>query len=256
MHIGDKISVCIAVITSAILSFSCAPKQQQLLFGAKPVVTAIKNSNLPHNSYQIQPHDLLQIRNLQNRKYIAQEPFTPNTQTSGTEGLVYEVQADSTVALPILGHVKIAGLHRSEAAKYIEMLYREELKDPIIELKIINLKVTLIGEIKNQGNYSLVKDQTSLIEMIGVAGGITDKGNGKNVKIIRRTPDKQQTTTFDLSDIKTLSDPGIILQNNDIIYVAQHKKAIRSEKLQSISAILQPVITLLNTVLIIHTLTR
>lgn len=255
MHIGRKAAALITLITSAMLSFCSAPKQQQLLFTTKPA-TAIKKSNLPHSAYQIQPQDLLQIRNLQDRKYIVQEPLLPKTQTSGSDGQVYEVQADSTVALPILGHVKIAGLQRNEAAKHIEMLYRRELRDPIIELKITNLKVTLIGEVKNQGNYNLVKDQTSLIEMIGTAGGITDKGNGKNVKIIRGNSNTQETATFDLSDVKTLSDPRIILRNNDIIYVAQHKKAIRSEKLQSISAILQPVITLLNTVLIIHTLTR
>lgn len=256
MHIGNKPARLIAIITSATLSFCCANKQQQLLFDTKTDAAAIKNSNLPKSTYYIQPHDLLEIRNLQNRKYIVQEPFIVNTQNSGNNDHLYEVQADSTIALPVLGHVKVAGLNRLQAAKYIEMLYGRELKTPLIALKIINLKVTLIGEVKAQGNYNLVKDHTSLIEVIGAAGGITDKGNVKNVKVIRGTSDKQEVSTFDLSNIKTLSDPGIILQNNDIIYVAQHKKAVRTEKLQSISAILQPVITLLNTVLIIHTLSR
>ncbi|WP_316817938.1 polysaccharide biosynthesis/export family protein [Pedobacter nyackensis] len=256
MHIGNKPALSIAIITSVTLGFSCANKQQQLLFDTKTHVATIKSSNLPKSTHYIQPQDLLQIRNLQNRKYIIQEPFIVNTQHSGADDHLYEVQADSTIALPVLGRVKVAGLNRFEAAKHIEMLYSIELKAPMIALKIVNLKVTLIGEVKNQGNYPLVKDHTSLMEVIGTAGGITDKGNVRNVKIIRGTSDKQEINTFDLSNIKTLSDPGIILQNNDIIYVAQHKKAIRNEKLQSISAILQPVITLLNTVLIIHTLSR
>lgn len=171
-------------------------------------------------------------------------------------GQTYLVEADSTVALPMLGHVKVAGLSRAEAAHQIETLYRKELKDPIIELKIVNLKVTLLGEVKNQGIYVLSKDYTSLVEIIGTAGGLTDKADGKNIKIIRGNLQTPQVFELDLSDLKTLSDPRIMLQNNDIIYVAQHKKAIQTQKLQSVSAVLQPILTLLNTVLIIYTLTR
>lgn len=256
MHIAKKTGHPIVILTITLISFSCAQKQQQLLFDNKKMAINPKNALLPKKSYVIQPQDVLQIRNLQNRKYIVHEPAALKTQVTESEGQLYEVRPDSTIALPILGHVKIAGLNRSEAAQYIEKLYSKALKDPIIELKIINLKVTILGEVKNQGIYSLVKDHTSVVEIIGTAGGLTDKGNGKNVKIIRRGLQTQQVWAVDLSDINTLSDPEIILQNNDIIYVAQHKKAVRSEKLQSISAILQPVITLLNTVLIIHTLTR
>ncbi|WEK19707.1 MAG: polysaccharide biosynthesis/export family protein [Candidatus Pedobacter colombiensis] len=238
-------------------SFSCSNRQKQALFENKSAINTTQNNGYNPPDYLIKPEDLLQIKNLQNRNLIVNEPITKEKEGSNNNtGQTYRVEQDSTIGLPILGRVKVGGLTRRGAANQIEMLYRRELKDPIIELKIINLKVTLLGEVKNQGTYNLLKDHTSLVEVIGEAGGLTDKANSKNIKIIRGGMQTQQVIDLDLTDLRTLSDSRTMLQNNDIIYVAQNKRAIRSEKLQTMSAILQPVIALLNTALLIYTITR
>jgi polysaccharide export outer membrane protein len=139
--------------------------------------------------------------------------------------------------------------------KLIEDDYRKNvLKDPIIDLKITNLKVTLLGEVKAQGNYPLLKDKTNLVEMIGAAGGLTDRANEKNIKIIRGDPKNPQITEVDLSKTATLADPRLILQNDDIIYIAQNKRAVKNDQLQNINTTLQPALIILNTALIIYTL--
>lgn len=245
-----------------VASFSCSYKQQQVLFEHKTLTDSTQHKMLTAaGSYLIQPQDILQIRNLQNRKYIVDEPVTSATPTSApgnnnSDGQTYLVEDDGTVTLPVIGHVKVSGLSRRAAASQIETLYQKELKDPIIDLKIVNLQVTVLGEIKAQGIYNLARDRTSLIEIIGEAGGLTEKANSKNLKIIRGDMQNPQIIEVDLSDVSTLADPRIMLVNKDIIYVAQNKRAVRTEKLQSMSAVLQPVITLLNTALIIYTLTR
>lgn len=243
---------------------SCSFKQQQLLFkerGPNPdsLSSALKNSGNGTTDYRIQSQDILQIRNLQSIKYIVEEAPT-STGTSGSsviaqQGQTYQVEDDGTVALPVIGRVKVAGLTRTEAMKLIEDDYRKDvLKDPIIDLKIINLKVTLLGEVKNQGNYPLVKDKTNLIEMIGVAGGLTDKANEKNIKIIRGDVKNPQITEVDLSKTGTLADPRLVLQNNDVIYVAQSKRAAKNDQLQNFNTTVQPLLLLMNTVLIIYSL--
>lgn len=249
----------IAVIS--VVCFSCSYKQQQALFENKKTPDSPTNRFNPVTNYTIKPQDILQIRNLQSRKYIVDEPTTsvasvPVTGNRNESGQTYTVEEDGTVRLPIIGSVKVVGLSRAEAANQIESLYRRELKDPIIELKIVNLKVTMLGEIKAQGIYNLIRDRTSLIEVIGEAGGLTEKANPKTIKIIRGNMRAPQVIEVDLSDINTLADSRIMLENNDIIYIAQNKRAIRAEKLQNMSSILQPVIALLNTALIIYTLTR
>lgn len=244
---------------------SCSFKQQQLLFkerGTSPDTSnnSLKNQGNGTSDYRIRSQDILQIRNLQNIKYIVDE--TPITNASGntgsmstSQGQTYQVDDDGTVALPVIGRVKVAGLTRSEAMKLIEDNYRKNvLKDPIIDLKITNLKVTLLGEVKAQGNYPLIKDKTNLVEMIGAAGGLTDKANEKNIKIIRGDPKNPQITVVDLSKTSTLADPKLILQNDDIIYIAQNKRSVKNDQLQNINTTLQPALIILNTALIIYTL--
>ncbi|MDB5143818.1 MAG: hypothetical protein JWQ66_2531 [Mucilaginibacter sp.] len=241
---------------------SCSFKQHQVLFQqlnpvSENVPAGQEASGAGTSDYRIKSQDILQIRNLQSTRYIVDE--APVSITAGTanvsQGQTFQVDDDGTVTLPVIGHVPIAGLTRAEAAKQIEDLYRKNLlKDPIIELKIINLKVTILGEVKSQGNFPLVKDKTNLIEMLGEAGGLTDRSNEKNIKIIRGDPKNPQITEVDLSKISTLADPRIILQNNDIIYIAENKRAAKNDQLQNFSTTLSPILLVFNTALIIYTL--
>jgi polysaccharide export outer membrane protein len=243
---------------------SCSSKQYQSLFEQKTVGTdssSAQKTAVTMATYRIKPQDILQIRNLQNVKYIVDEVPVSNTTSGGSTGTgtgqTFQVDDDGTVALPVIGHVALVGLTRSEAAKLIEGLYRKSLlKDPIIELKIVNLKVTLLGEIKGQGNYPLTKDRTTLVEMIGTAGGLTEKANETNIQIIRGDQVNPQVTVINLRNIQSINDPRAILQNGDIIYIAQNKRAVRNENLQNLSVISQPVLLLLNTALIIFTLSH
>jgi len=253
-----------AFISLIVTLSSCSLKQQQLLFkerGPNPdsLSAVLKNSGNGTSDYRIRSQDILQIRNLQNIKYLVEEAPTLNGASSGStmsqQGQIYQVEDDGTVALPVIGRIHVAGLTRTEAMKLIEDLYRKDvLKDPIIDLKITNLKVTLLGEIKGPGNYPLIKDKTNLVEMIGQAGGLTDRANEKNIKIIRGDPKNPQITEIDLSKTGTLADPRIILQNNDVIYVAQSKRAAKNEQLQNFNTTIQPLLLIMNTALLIYTL--
>jgi polysaccharide export outer membrane protein len=259
----NYISIYLIVSTFLILS-SCSNKQYQYLFEQKTPIadTDTQKTEVTTGAYRIKPQDILQIRNLQNFKYLVDE--TPSANAGGSsggggnsQGQTFQVQDDGTVALPVIGHLMVAGLTRPEASKQIEDLYRKSLlKDPIIEVKIVNLKVTLPGEIRGQGNYTLTKDRTTLVEMIGEAGGLTDKANESNIKIIRGDQRNPKVTEINLRDIQSINDPRAILQNGDVIYIAQNKRAVRNEKLQNLSVITQPVLLLLNTALIIFTLSH
>jgi len=245
-----------------ILGSSCSYKQNQILFEKKAPIADTLSQPTAIVSYYIQPQDILQIRNLQNLKYIVDEAPTSNSSVSNGgsasgQGQTFQVEEDGTVALPAIGHIQVAGLTRTQATKLIEDLYRKSLlKDPIIELKVINLKVTLLGEVKSPGNFPILKDNTTLVELIGQAGGLTPAANEKNIKIIRGKNKTQNVTEIDLSNLNSLSDPRTLLQNGDIIYVAQNKRAIRTDNLQNFNTWVQPALLLLNTALIIFTLSR
>jgi len=241
---------------------SCSNRQYQALFEQKKPIsdTLSQTNNIGVTNYRIKSQDILQIRNLQNSKSIIDinPGGTSNTQTAGSgTGDTFQVEVDGTVALTGLGHVQVAGLTRFEAQKLIEDLYRKNfLRDPIIEVKIINLKVTVLGEIKAQGEFPLTKDKTTLVELIGEAGGLAETANETKIEIIRGGRKNPRVTVIDLSNIQSINDPKAVLQNGDVIYIPKNKRAVRNEKLQNFSVIFQPVILLVNTALIIISIVR
>ena len=251
-----------------VLLSSCSSRQYQILFQKKQSLTdsAYRTQDMV-GEYRIRSQDILQVRNLQDaRKYLVNPAQSaavntnvlPDASGTGAAGdLTYQVADDGTVILPAIGHIQVAGLTRPEAEKTIEEAYRKNvLVNPIIELKIVNLKVTMLGEVRTQGNLPLTIEHTTLIVMIGAAGGITERANESDVKIIRGTEKDPKVIQVDLGDIKSINDPRTVLQNGDIIYVAQNKRATRTDNLQSVSTIVQPSLLLINAALIILTLFR
>lgn len=246
---------------ASLLSASCSYKQDQYLFEQKGAAAGVQpaDSNANITNYRIRPQDILQITNIQNDRSIVDQQ-AGNSQgvqvnQSAESNNTYTVDDDGSIGLPTLGRIPIAGLTRMEARKRIEELYGKELKHPLLELKITNLKATVAGEVKSPGNVPLIKDRTTLVEIIGEAGGLTENADEKTIKVIR-TNQHSRVDQFDLSNINTLSDPRLVVQNDDIIYVLQNKKAVRNKNLQNFSVIVQPVLLVINTALILYTFAR
>ncbi len=215
-------------------------------------------------NYRIQPQDILEIRNLQNSKAIVDmnpplsigsvnstnTPVTPLPET-------FQVEDDGTIAMTAIGRIKVAGLTRLEAMKFIEdMLKATEVKNPIIDIKITNLKVTVLGEVNTPGNFILTKDRTSLVEIIGAAGGLTDKANEKDIRIIRGEPGKQTEIKVNFSKLSAAVDSKAILPNNDLIVVSQNDKTVRAENVQVFTTVIQPVLIVLSALIVITTLIK
>lgn len=252
------------IILCAALFPSCAQRYRNALFThPSDLLTDTVKSVYVVNSddegaglYKIKPNDVLSVRNLQDIRYIATS--IGETQTGITTGSTnYQVETNGTVLLPVIGEVAVAGLTRKEASEKIQGIYQQKLlKDPIIELSIVNLKVTLLGEFAKQGNYLLQKETTSLIEIIGEAGGINPRADPKTLKIIRGDKQNPQIIYVNLKDVNTLSRPELNLRNNDIVYIEPQKIYDSQERVQTLSAIFQPALIVLNTALIIYTFTR
>lgn len=244
-----------------IIFTSCSYKQDQVLLEQKSFIpdTTLNKSFTNISNYHIRPQDILQIINVQNSKNlvdISAGVAGASAASTSQQGESYQVEEDGTIALTGIGRVPVAGMTRVEARNYIENLYRKILKDPLFEVKIINLKVLVFGEVKGGGIVALTHDNTTLMEVLSQGGGLNDKADSKTVKIIRGGQKYPKTETIDLTDIKTLTDPRIIMQNNDIVVVSQNKRAVRAEKLQDFSTIASPILLIFNTTLLVLTLIR
>ncbi|WP_175632260.1 polysaccharide biosynthesis/export family protein [Pedobacter ghigonis] len=252
---------------------SCSIRKQHSLFNApSDIVTdtikqvyVINDQGLGDIYYKIKINDQLAVRNVQNPEFGATNSSIggiSNSSSGGQSGsaqnvLAYPVEPDGTVNLPAIGHVEVAGLTRREARNKIQDIYKSKLlKDPIIELTVVNLKVTLLGEFGRQGNFYLEKENTDLIEIIGEAGGISKIADPKTLKIIRGDRSHPEIIYVNLNDINSLASKKLILQNNDIIVLQQTKGQALSERLQSFNNIVQPLLVVINLATLIFALTR
>ena len=249
-----------------LLCSSCSTTQYQVLFkqhNASSDTAYQTNDTL--KEYRIKPQDVLQVRNLQDANALI---YNGGSATNGTSGVkstivgapnsdnqVFQVDQDGNVILPAIGSVKVAGYTRMEAQQIVENEYKKQVfNNPIIELKIVSLKVTIFGEAKGQGSFPLTKEHMTLVEMIGQAGGLTDRADEKHIKIIRGTEKNPKVISVDLSDIYSINDPKAVLQNGDIVYVSLNTRAVRNENFQNFSTSwFQPVLLVFNTALIIFT---
>lgn len=247
---------------------SCSIRKERSLFNAPTdIITdtlkqvyVVNDRGLSDGYYKIKANDFIAVQNLQNFEFGASEAASVNAPiatTANTSTAGYQVDIDGRVDLPAIGKVEIAGLTRREAAIKLQNLYKEKLlKDPIIQVNIVNLKVTLLGEFAKQGNFLLEKDNTTLIDILGEAGGITKIADPKTVKIIRGDRSNPEIIYVNLNDINSLASKKLVLQNNDIIYIQTTKSAASAEKLQSISNFVQPVLVIINVALLILTITK
>ncbi|RYF22989.1 MAG: hypothetical protein EOO42_07885 [Flavobacteriales bacterium] len=267
MHKKIFLTYFLAALFILILSACGARKERTLFNAATDVVTdTIKQVYVVNDKgsgeiyYKIKVNDLLAVRNLQDREFGAKSATASAAATTavGSNVISYQVDADGNVNLPAIGKVAVLGLTRKEIANKLQMLYGEKLLvDPIIEVTVVNVKVTLLGEFNKQGNFLLERDNTTLIDILGEAGGINTKtADPKTLKIIRGERSNPEIIYVNLNDINSLASKKLILQNNDLILLQPTKSSALSEKLQGINNMIQPVLVLLNVALLIFTISR
>ena len=145
---------------------------------------------------------------------------TQATNVAATQSMqTYLVDVAGEINFPVIGHIKIAGLKKREATQFLENKISSYVKDPIVNINIINYKITILGEVNRPGSYTITTDRVSLLDALGYAGDLTIYGNRTNIKMIRDVNGTKQIHLFDISKSDFLADPSFYLQQNDVIYV-------------------------------------
>lgn len=133
--------------------------------------------------------------------------------------LPYTVDSDGYISFPVFGKIKVLGMTRMELADYLTNMLRETIKDPIVYVSFDNFKITVLGEVKNPGTFSVSSERVTLLQALGMAGDLNLTAQREGLVLIREVDGKQTHYKFDLSDSKILSSPYFYLQQNDVVYV-------------------------------------
>jgi len=136
----------------------------------------------------------------------------------------YIVGRDGTINYPVIGRIPLAGLTLSQAIESIKKSVSNYVKDPVINLKIMSFKITVLGEVLKPGTYPVTQEKISVLDAIGAANDLTIYGDRKNVLLIRENNDGSLNFhRFDLTSSDLFTSPYYYLQQNDKIVVEPNK---------------------------------
>jgi polysaccharide biosynthesis/export protein len=186
-------------------------------------ITPIEN-NYPGN-YRLQPRDIISVKvktlDLESSEYFNIETgrgfnnFNPaSIYLSG-----YSLDDKGNINLPEAGFVNVSGLTIVEAQNKIQESLSTYLNKATILVKLVSFRITVLGEVRNPGQYFIYNDQVTLLEGLGMAGDLTEFGNRENVTLIRQNGDKLGGLRINLRDADLLSSKFYYLQPNDVLYV-------------------------------------
>lgn len=181
------------------------------------------------NAYElrIQPNDLLRVQ-VESIDPNASAPFNQasagqNMGQTNLENLQlfmgYLVDQDGYIDLPIIGRVEARGQTIESLQFLIRGKLKVFLKDPVVNVRFLNFKVTMLGEVNRPGPLFLTNSRMTLLEAIGAAGDMTDYADRSNIMLIREQDGTRSYQRIDLRTDEVFDSPYYYLQQNDVIYI-------------------------------------
>lgn len=176
---------------------------------------------------KLQPDDLLSIVvSAENAEITI--PFNlpiiqGNVATTSQTGRTFLIDNDGLIEFPVLGNLKLGGLTRTEATTKLKDMVSKYIANPVITIRVLNYKISILGEVTKPGNYVVNGERITILEALSLAGDLTVYGKRKNVLLIHDEGGKKTYTRIDLTDAKLLNSSNYYLAQNDIIIVEPNK---------------------------------
>lgn len=224
-----------------ILVSSCSP-DKRLYSYFRDVSDSAKDLTILDTSYKaltIKVDDLLQI-NVSSPNPDANAFFTTpgsnintinNPAGSTPTPNTYLVDKEGGIDMPIVGRIMLLGLSTVEAKDLIRNKLLTYLKDPIVNVRLQNFKITVLGEVEKPSNFIITNERVSIIDALGMAGDLTIFGKRDNILLIREKDGKKVINRLNLNKSGLFTSPYYYLQQNDIVYVEPNKtKIINSDR--------------------------
>lgn len=234
---------CLFVLLITALMSSCISNKQLIVFKTVTAETAeeINKTMKPQPEPRVKINDALIITVSAldpeavipyNLPTVSYESPTSSTVPTSSSFQYYTVDEQGYIDFPILGKLYVVGLRQSEVISLIEGKLQGQVVNPIVTMRFLNARVTVLGEVKRPGTYTLNNGRMTLLEALGVAGDLTQYANRSNVLITRENNGKVEFARLDLRSEEVFTSPYFYLQQNDVVYVEPNQA--RSTSNQSI----------------------
>lgn len=212
--------ICIAAALTSCTSYSKLPYYQDL---DKTKVTEQDIAN--YTQLTVQPADILGI-NVSSSNPEASAVFNYNLNTingtpvnnTNSPVLGYQVNAAGEIVLPIIGKLEVSGLTITQVETLTQTKLSPYLKACIVNIRLINLKVSVLGDVEHPGVFQVQTGRINVNDAIGLAGDLNITAIRK-IMLIREIDGKRRFIPIDLTSKDLFQSPYYYLNNNDIIYV-------------------------------------
>lgn len=210
---------------------SCATKKDMLYLQD---LDAYNNSAVSFATIPIQPNDILKVT-ISDLNPLVSAPF--NTEGTGLQTSLemmkltgYLVAPEGTITLPVLNSVSVGGLTRPQIEDKIKnrLIQDGYLVNPTVQVRVINNKFTVLGEVGSAGVKPFTEESISLLDALGMAGDLTPAGIREDIKLIREVDGKRLVFHVDLTRASWMSNPEFRIRQNDVILVTPNKLKVNS----------------------------
>jgi len=234
----------------AIFLFSCTP-QKKLVYFQGTFNTLNDSSASGYFRLKIIPGDILLINvftiNQEAFPYFNSASDRPVSDTRSPYEKGFIVNARGAIQLPLIGEVNVQNMTMTEAADSIREKLLQFIDDPMVSVKKLNFKITVLGEVTRPGTFNIFNESATLPEVLGLAGDITSFGNRTTVKIIRNDSKTPRVLIVDMTNASTLTMENYFLHPDDIVYI----EPVRRRALQNVSTSVTVLASLLTTTVVV-----
>lgn len=222
------------IVLYTILTTSCVSKEKILYM--QDIDNSLTKKELNYQSI-IKKDDILRVTvSSKDMKLVL--PFNQQVNQTNQNNLEavgqsklfgYLVDNNGEIIFPLIGNVKAAGKTRDELTNFLQNKIREKYaKDALVDVRIVNFKVTVLGEVNNPGTFNLDHNRITLLQVIGLAGDLTIYGNRKNITILRDTDGILTSHKVDLTNTEFIESDFYFLQQNDIVSVDPNNAQVQA----------------------------
>lgn len=240
-----------------IFLFSCASREKIAYYQNIEQVLA-SDANVNFNT-KLQPDDLLMIVVMAETPEAAAPYNLPSVIMQSNSEFEnqqlrmnsYLIDSEGFIQFPGLGAVQLGGLTRSEAVSKLITELTKYIKDPKVNLRILNFKITVAGEVRQPGVQVIASERITLSEALAMSGDLTEYGRRDNIMVIREKDGKKEIGRVDITKADFINSPYYYLSQNDHVYVEPNKTKVNASSVGPNTGIIISAISLLLTVVAI-----
>lgn len=195
-----------------------------------PKDTIVRTYAIDTFQYRIQPNDIISVRfeslSAEELDFLSDNNAQQNFQLQGGNALLIGelVDENGEISYPFIGKVRVAGLTVFEIQEKLQRISNQYIESPTVKVRLLNYRITVLGEVNQEGTLSLNNNRVSMLEAIGISGGFSDLADRANVKLIRQKGNQTEVQYINLLDEDFINSPFYYVYQGDVLIVPPLKQ--------------------------------